>query len=45
MDKNKDRFNKLSREELIKLINIYEEKIAVTDECRDLLRMNSRCCN
>ena len=42
MDKNKDRFNKLSREDLINLIYIYEEKIAVTDECRDLLRIDAR---
>jgi hypothetical protein len=40
MDKNT--LTKLSKEELIKIITIYQEKLAINEECKDLLRINAR---
>lgn len=37
---DKDKLNKLSKKELIEMIHVFEEKIAVTDECRSLLRLD-----
>jgi len=41
MEKNK--FSGLTKEELIRIINTYEEKLAINEECRELLRIDSRC--
>ena len=40
MDKNEDNLRKLSKEELIKLIDSYKERIQTMEECTEVMRLN-----
>jgi len=42
METNQTELSKLTKSELIELIQGYEEKLKNMDECRNLLRIDSR---
>ena len=42
METNQDELNKLSKQKLIDMIQIYQERLMTMEECRDILRVDSR---
>ncbi|MFQ5531247.1 MAG: hypothetical protein ACE5ES_01385 [Candidatus Nanoarchaeia archaeon] len=41
MENNESKLSSLSKEKLIEIIHEYEEKVAVMEDCSDLLRVES----
>ena len=42
METNQNELKKLSKQNLIEIIKGYQQKLAVMEECSDLLRIDSR---